>query len=207
MEKFFFMRPVLAYLAESRNMNHLLSIALRVIGVLAVPFSLVLFFMAGKVIFELPPSGILGGILFQLLLVIAIYAVVHVLFMRARDIERLPAGPFNMLPLSALLVRALGETYCAFVSLVSIGGGTYVWFTGKSVNTLLGTRPSLFPMFGEPNFLGGIQFMVAGLMISLAVLVVCYLVAELLMLVRAAVASRLDQPQSQEEPRWFRAGS
>ena len=104
MENYFFMRPALNWLAEPRRINRMLAITLRVLASLIVPFSLVTFFKAGKVIFDLPASGILGGIVFQMFFVLAIYAVVHGLFIRARNIDALPGGEYNMFPLAALLV-------------------------------------------------------------------------------------------------------
>jgi hypothetical protein len=123
MENYFFMRTVLNWLAEPRRFNRMLAITLRVLATLIVPFSLVTFFKAGKVIFDLPASGILGGIVFQVFFVLAIYAVVHGLFIRARNIDALPGGEYNMFPLATILIRAAGEAIAAFISLVAVGGG------------------------------------------------------------------------------------
>src|SRR4030066_309912 len=127
MENYFFMRTVLNWLAEPRRLNRLLAITLRVLAALIVPASLVTFFKAGKVIFALPASGILGGVVFQIFFVLAVYAVVHGLFIRARNIDALPGGNYNMFPLGAVLLRAAGEAMAAVLSPGAGGGGGCVW--------------------------------------------------------------------------------
>lgn len=192
MEKYFFMRTVLNWLATPRHLNRLLAVTLRVLAALIVPFSLVTFFKAGKVIFDLPASGILGGIVFQLFFVLAVYGVVHGLFIRARNIDDLPGADYNMFPLAALLVRALGEAIAVFIGLIAVGGGVYVWFTGKGVGTILNPPPNFLPLFGDTTFMGGIEFMVGGVLSAILVIVVTYLVAEGLQLLNQA-AERMQE--------------
>ena len=210
MERYFFMRALLAWLAEPRNLNRMLAVSLRVLATLIVPFSLVTFFKAGKVIFELPASGILGGIVFQLFFALSIYAVVHGLFIRARNIDALPGDQYNMFPLAAILMRAGGEAIAAFISLVAIGGGVYVWFTGKGVSTILTPPPKFLPLYGDATFMGGIEFMVGGIFSAVLVVVVAYLIAEGLkflndaarrMQVSRSATGDLNEPKQSSEPR------
>ena len=200
MENYFFMRTALNWLAEPRRINRMLAITLRVLASLIVPFSLVTFFKAGKVIFDLPASGILGGIVFQMFFVLAIYAVVHGLFIRARNIDALPGGEYNMFPLAALLVRAAGEAVAAFISLVAVGGGVYVWFTGKGVGTILNPPPNFLPLFGDTTFMGGIEFMVGGVLSAILVVVVSYLAAEGLQLLTEAAGRMQASRRTASEP-------
>jgi len=200
MEKYFFMRTVLNWLAEARQFNRMLAITLRVLAALIVPFSLVTFFKAGKVIFDLPASGILGGIVFQVFFILAIYAVVHGLFIRARNIDALPGGEYNMLPLAAILIRAAGEAIAAFISLVAVGGGIYVWFTGKGVGTILNPPPKFLPLFGDTTFMGGIEFMVGGVMSAILVIVVTYFAAEGLQLISEAAVRLQESRRVVSEP-------
>lgn len=200
MESYFIMRTVLNWLAEPRHLNRLLAITLRVLAALIVPFSLVTFFKAGKVIFDLPASGILGGIVFQMFFVLAIYAVVHGLFIRARNIDALPGGEYNMFPLAALLVRAAGEAIAAFISLVAVGGGIYVWFTGKGVGTILNPPPKFLPLFGDTTFMGGIEFMVGGVLSAILVVVITYLAVEGLQLLTEAAGRMQASRRTTSEP-------
>jgi len=180
MRKFYFMRYLLTWLARADHFNRLIAVAMRTGAALIVPFSLVVIFKSGKVIFELPASEILGGILFEAFFIVSIYSVIHTLFIRAHEIEVLPATEYNMFPLTAILARSVGETSAAFIALVSIGGGLYVWFTAKGIHTILDPMPKILPVFGGTNFMGGIQFMVGGVLSALAILVASYLVAEVL---------------------------
>ena len=200
MENYFFMRTVLNWLSEPRRFNRMLAITLRVLATLIVPFSLVTFFKAGKVIFDLPASGILGGIVFQVFFVLAIYAVVHGLLIRARNIDALPGGEYNMFPLAAILIRAAGEAIAVFVSLVAVGGGIYVWFTGKGVGTILNPPPKFLPLFGDTTFMGGIEFMVGGVMSAILVIVVTYLAAEGLQLISEAAVRLQESRRVVNEP-------
>jgi len=199
MENYYFMRTVLDWLREPRHFNRMMAITLRVVATLAVPLSLVTFFKAGKVIFDLPASGILGGILFQLFFIVAIYCVVHGLFIRARQIDTLSGGDYNMFPLAAIVVRAFGEAFAAFVSLVAVGGGIFIWFTGKAIGTILNPTPYFLPVFGDTTFLGGIQFMAGGVLGGIAAIGLAYLLAEGLSLVEEMAQRNSRASQSNSE--------
>jgi len=151
------------------------------------------FFKAGKVIFDLPTSGILGGILFQLFFIVAIYCVVHGLFIRARQIDTLSGGDYNMFALAAIVVRAAGEVFAGFVGLVAVGGGIFIWFTGKGIGTILNPTPYFLPVFGDTTFLGGIQFIAGGVLSAIAAIGLAYLLAEGLILIEE-LAQRNSQP-------------
>jgi hypothetical protein len=186
MGKHFFMKPVLNWLGRPANFNRVMAITMRTTAVLIVPLCLVTFFKVGKVIFELPASEMLGGIIFEVAYMLAIYCVVHGLYIRAQDIDHLNGEQFNMLPLSAIVVRSVGEVGAAYLAWVSLGGGIYVWFTAKSIRTLLDPLPALLPVFGGTNFIGGIQFMTAGMLSAVVMLGIAYLLAEGLLLVNVA---------------------
>lgn len=207
MKNFYFMQVALSWLAEPRHFNRLFAITLRAVGVLVVPASLVAFFKAGKVIFNLPASGILGGILFQLFFIAAIYGVVHGLFIRARNIDALPGGDYNIFPLAAIVTRSAGEAFAVFVALVTIGGGIFVWFTGRGVNTILTPLPGFLPVFGDTTFMGGIQFMVGGVLSAIFVLGLAYLVAEVLRWAGDAAVRHGDAKRPAEVPYKLRSGT
>jgi len=194
-----YMKTALAWLSEARHFNRMMAITLRVAAVLIVPFSLVTFFKAGKVIFDLPASGILGGIVFQIFFVAAIIAVVQILFIRAREIDALEATRFYMFPLTSVVVRAVGEALTAFIACIAIGGGVFVWFTAKSIAAILNPPPYFLPVFGDTTFLGGIEFMVGGLLSAIALLGLSYLVVQLLVLV-GELASRMEERKEKREP-------
>jgi hypothetical protein len=189
MERYFFMRPWLAMLAGAGFLHRLVALTLRVAAALVILFSLVAFFKVGKVIFELPPSGILGGIFFQVCFILAIYAVVHAAIIRARDIDNLGKEVQTIFPMATLLLKLCGEALSAFVALVALGGGVYVWFTAKSVATVMNPMPVFFPAFGDTTFMGGIEFMVGGVLIAIISLVVFYTLSEIM-----GLLARLAKP-------------
>lgn len=193
-----YMKTALAWLSEAQHFNRMMAITLRVTAVLVVPLSLVTFFKAGKVIFDLPASGILGGIVFQIFFVAAIIAVVQILFIRAREIDALEATRFYMFPLTSLVVRAIGEALTVFIACNAIGGGVFVWFTAKSIATILNPPPYFLPVFGDNTFMGGIEFMAGGLLSAIVLLGFGYLVAQALMLM-AEMANRTEEESEKRD--------
>lgn len=201
MEKYLFMRPLLALLSQDRFLCRTVAITLKVTAVLLVLFSLTMFFNAGKRVFDLPTNGILGGILFEVFFVLAVYAAVHALFIRAEQIDETPGGQYIVLRLAPMLLRGLGEAYAAFVGLVAVGGGIFVWFTNRRVSDVLSpvVRP-LFPSVStDTSFAGGIGFMLSGLAASVAVLLVSYLLAEALLMMARSVKAVEPSRTSMEE--------
>ena len=195
-EKYLFMRPLLGLLAQGRFFRRVVAMAIRAGAALVVLFSLTTFFQAGKLTFELPAQSIPGAVLFEVLFVLAVYAVVHVMLIRARDVDQLSVDDFYAIPLGAILVRMLGEIYAVFVGLVSIGAGLFVWFTNQGVGKVLNplVRALFATMRDNPSFMGGIEFMVSGMLAGLGVLIAAYAVSEILALL-ARLAAREAQPQ------------
>lgn len=105
-----------------------------------------------------------------------------------------------MFALAAVLVRAAGEVIAAFISLVAVGGGIYVWFTGKGVVTILNPPPNILPLFGDTTFMGGIEFMVGGVLSAILVVGVAYLAAEGLHLLSEAAGRMKDSRRAVSEP-------
>lgn len=201
MENYLFVRRLLAWLAVPLNFNRMVAVSLRVFATLLVPLSLVTFFKAGKALFDLPAEAILGGILFQMFYVVAIYTVVHTLFIRARDMDALTPDEHHIFSLASLLAKAGGEAMAAYVAVVATGGGIYVWFTGKGIATVLNPPPRFLPVFGDTSFMGGIEFMAGGLFSAVAIVIAGYLISAVLMLLftaasRAGVATTARQDDS-----------
>ena len=186
MEKYrsFFMQAVLERLAQPAFFSRVVSIALRAMAALIALFSLTIFFKVGKLTFEMTPNRVLGGVFFEAFYVVAVYAAVHIFFLRAREIEEIKSGEFYALAILVSLLKMVGEAYCAFVSLIAIGGGLFVWFTNQGLGNVLGSLVrALFPGIGDdPNFMEGIEFMASGVFIGLAALVFAYAASQALTL-------------------------
>lgn len=197
------MRPVLALLEQEQFLRRAVATTLKVGAALIILFSLTLFFSAGRLLFDLPPSGILGAVLFEVFFVLAVYAAVHVLLIRARHIEQLAAGDYVALRMAPLVLRALAEAYAGFVSLVAVGTGLFVWFTNLSVaKVLYPVVRALFPSVREDaSFMGGIEFMLSGIFIAIGVLLIAYVVAEAISLLTRSTrpAEQIARTPSAEE--------
>lgn len=187
--RYLFAVPLLERLGQPSFFARLVALILRVTGTLIALLSLTIFFKVGKLTFELPTNRVLGGILFEVLLVLAVYATVHVFMIRARDIETLKAGDTYAISIFALLLKLAGEAYCAFVVFMAVGGGLFVWFTNQELGVVIGpVVRALFPgASGDSSFMGGIQLMAAGVLIGIGALVLAYAASQALsLLVRPA---------------------
>lgn len=187
--RYFFMAPLIEKFGQPEFFCRIMAMALRVTAALIVLLSLTIIFKVGKVTFELPHDRVLGGILFEVCFVLAVYCAVHAFVLRARDIELIKGGDSYSISVLVTLLKLLGEAYCAFVGLMSIGGGLFVWFTNRSLGNVLGPLVrALFPVVGEDStFMSGIEFMASGLLISLGALVVAYAASQALgLLIRPA---------------------
>jgi len=211
MNRLFFMRPLLANLARGEFFVKALALVLRVLAALLVLLSLITFFQAGRLLFKLPVQAILGGVFFEVFLVLAVYAAVHVLLIRARDIDSLGDAAHAALRAAPLLARLGGELYASFVGLLAIGGGIFVWFTGISQNRILSpVLQSLFPTVRDnPSFMSGIEFMLGGILVSIAVLVLAYLLADAIEVwsQRSTAPAASESPSRASEPYKTRFGS
>ena len=180
--RYFFMAPLLERLAQPLFFYRTVAITLRVTAALIALLSLTIFFKVGKITFELPTNRVLGGFLFEAFFALAVYATVHIFAIRARDIETLKPADTYAISVLILLLRLGGEAYCAFVTLMAIGGGLFVWFTNQGLGDVLGLLlRALFPGLGDDSsFMGGIELLASGVLIGIGVLVVAYAAAQAL---------------------------
>jgi hypothetical protein len=206
-QRYFFMGPLLERFAQPAFFCRLVAITLRVMAALIALLSLTIFFKVGKLTFELSPNRVLGGILFEVFFVLAVYAAVHAFLIRARDIETLKSEESYAIAVVVLLLKLTGEAYCAFVSLMAVGGGLFVWFTNQGLGNVLGTLVRvLFPGIGDdPSFVGGIEFMASGVLIGLGVLVFAYAASQALSLLIRATRNGSQQSPSAELNQTYRS--
>ena len=194
--RYFFMTALLNRLGQPEFFCRVFAVTLRVAAALIVLLSLAIVFKVGKITFELDHNRVLGGILFEVFFVLGVYATVHTILIRARDIEMVSGIESYSISVLTLVLRLLGEAYCVFVGLLSIGGGLFVWFTNQSLGNVLGPLVrALFPTVGDDSFMGGIEFMASGVLIGLGALVLSYAAAQALgLLVRPARNGSYQSP-------------
>ncbi len=179
MEKYLFMKPVLQSISEGNFFRKAVAIALRVLAIAIAFASLVGWIVKWKFVFSLPVAGIIGGIIFQLLMVVVVYMVVHVMLIRANNIERLPESEYTVIPIVALCLKLFGEMYASFLVVTGVAGGLYIWMTGRNAGSdLLGIIAPLTPAFGDLTFLGGVKFILSGATMAFIALLISYFLSE-----------------------------
>jgi hypothetical protein len=185
MSKALFMKPVLEKLEQGSFFRSKFALLVRVLAVLlALGMLLVMINLWRGGLSDAPGSTIFAGIVFQLFLVAGTYMAVHVMFIKAREIDALREGPYVVLPIAALFLKMLGEIYATLAVAVALGGGFAMWITGAAPRSLFLHDVELFlpssPLLrGIDNaFLGGLAFMVTGTVAALLWLAIFYFLSE-----------------------------
>ena len=183
MGKYFFMKPVLQLISVGHFFRKAFAVFLQILAVIIAVAGLVSWIGLWKSVAGQDALLILGIIIFQLFFVIAVYMVVHTMFIRAGDISALPDADYTVIPIVSISLKLCGEIYACFSIVVAIAGGILIWFIGG--NAFYFIRKSAFFMLGPgfggygSDFLGGLMFMVGGWLIAFLVLVVFYFLAEI----------------------------
>ena len=179
MEKYFFMEAVLQKISQGQFFRKAFAVALQILAVLIAIAALVAWITVWKSISEFSAEAIVGIIIFQLLFVIAVYMVVHILLIRAGNINALPDSEYTVIPIVSITLKLFGEIYASFVTVISVAGGILTWFIGSSAFYMIKKSAPLVPSYGSgEGFVGGLVFMVGGLFSAFVGLVLFYFLAE-----------------------------
>lgn len=126
--------------------------------------------------------GVLGIILFQFFFIFAIYAVVHILILRAWDVYLLPDAEFTVIPIVSMLIKLFGELFAVILTIFSIAAGILIWMVGSGglryIQRNLGMGDFLHPLFGGGSFLYGVGVILGGILYAFVVLILTYFIAE-----------------------------
>jgi hypothetical protein len=180
MEKYFFMRPILQMFSQGNFFRKAFAFALRVLAVIIVFAGLTGFVYTWNSISKLPPPEILGGIIFQILFAIAMYMVVHLLLIRAKQIVELPDAQYNVITIFTICTKLIGEIYASFSTATAVGGGIFIWFANNSARETLKKVTPFVLRTGDASFMGGLQYMLTGVFFAFLILSTSYLISELL---------------------------
>ena len=178
MGTFLFMEPVLRVISQGKLLSKVFAIVLQILAIVAALAGLAGWIAAWGVVFYLPVVAVIGGIIFQLFFLAAIYMVVHTLLIRAKEIADLPEAEYTAIPILAVFFRLVGEVFAAFVVPITVGGGILMWFAGFYATRILRDVTPFLPNLGGAGFVGGITLMVFGVLISFLVLLYCYWLSE-----------------------------
>jgi hypothetical protein len=131
--------------------------------------------------------AVVGGIIFQIILIITISMVTHVVWLRAAAVSELPSSDFTVIPIASMLLKLTGEIYVSLFVPLSIAGGIGLWFGGGNFMYYVVRYIDFLPQFplsfmggGGGTFLGGLFFMIGGIVMAFLSLVFFYLLAEIL---------------------------
>jgi hypothetical protein len=178
MPRFFFF-PVLDALNNGKVIRTSVSIALRVLAVLAVLSGAYLLIEILKVSFQLPTEGTVGGLLFAVLFAASVLAVGQIFWYRAHSVEEIGESPFTVIPIVSILFRLLGELYATLGLMVGLGGCLFIWLAKANPLGLVRGMAGLLPSFsGEATFLGGLMFLGYLGFAAFLALIVFYALAE-----------------------------
>ena len=179
MEKYFFMETVLEKISQGQFFRKAFAVALQILAVAIATVALVAWITVWKSISGYSAEAIFGIIIFQLLFVIAVYMVVHILLIRAGNINALPDSEYTVIPIVSITLKLFGEIYASFVTVISVAGGILTWFIGSSALYMIKSSAPLVPSYGNgEGFWGGLVFMAGGLFSAFVGLVLFYFLAE-----------------------------
>ena len=185
MKKYFFMKPVLQLISVGHFFRKAFAVFLQILAVVMAIAGLVSLVGLWKSIVGQDASLILGIIIFQIFFVVAVYMVVHTIFIRAGDISALPDSDYTVIPIVSIALKLCGEIYACFWIVVAIAGGILIWFIGGNAFYFIRKSSPFTPGFAGYNsgFLGGLLFIVGGWLVSFIVLVVFYFFAEMVVVI------------------------
>ena len=180
MEKYFFMGAVLEIISQGQFFRKAYAVTLQILAALIAIAALVSWITVWKSISAFSAEAIVGIIIFQLLFVIAVYMVIHIILIRAGNINALPDSDYIVIPIVSITLKLIGEIYASFITVISVAGGILSWFIGSGAFYMV-KRPSLLiPSYGSgEGFWGGLVFMAGGLFSAIVGLVIFYFLAEL----------------------------
>ncbi len=179
MDKVFFMKPFIENFSKKNVFTKTFALILRILAVISIVAAFVIWVLLWKVVFDIPSTGIAGGVIFQIFFLVGIYMAAHAAFLRASNIAKLKTGDYTVVPVVSVFLKLLGEIYASLTAAIALGGGILIWFAGGYGLQLLEEVPQFIPQYGGgTTFLGGLIFLIGGLTFAFFTLIAFYFAAE-----------------------------
>lgn len=199
-KQYLFIKPALELLSQGRVLKRIYSVILKVLAVLSGIGGLVAWIYGWKTIFASDDVGvILGGIIVEVLLVVLVYALIHILVIRAGNIHDLPEAGYEIIPMISLSLKLAGELFACVIAFLGIGGGIFYWLAGGSLANFF-QNPYLFriPEIGRLGsvFANGLATIVLGILEAFGILVLFYFLAEITIIMVDMASSMKNKEQS-----------
>jgi hypothetical protein len=178
--RYLFMGAVIERIAQGVIFKRVFTALLLLVAGGVVVSGLVAFAEGWKLVSDLRGFQVLGGIAFELLLLVAIYMMAHTLIIRARHVRDLPEGEFVVVPIASILIRLTGEILAIMGIVMSVAFGVLMMF-GADLRRFASDLPFLPPGVTSyaASFVSGLVSIAWGLTYSFTVLLIAYLLAEL----------------------------
>ncbi|HDQ04761.1 MAG TPA: hypothetical protein ENN23_09425 [Deltaproteobacteria bacterium] len=179
MGKFLFMKPVIEYISRGDFFKKAFALFLRVLAAVIALAGVVAWVKVWKSLSGADVATVLGIIIFQFLVIVALYMVVHVFFIRAKDVAELPDGDYPVISIASVFFKLFGEAYAAFSAVISLAGGILICFIGRKAFGIIKQVTIFKHGFGAgTDFLGGLVFIIGGIMTAFFALAIFYFLSE-----------------------------
>jgi hypothetical protein len=185
-ERALFVPAFLAALDRGAVLKKVTALALQASAALVALWGVVVWVKTWEGTRYLEGAEVLGLVLFQLVVLVMIYALVHVLWLRASTVARLPAQDWVAVEVGAACLRVAGELYAVAGAFTGTALALLVLVSGQRGpgGVLLEVLRELFPAApaGVQNQVAAAVGVLASFgLASVAALLGAYLVAELLL--------------------------
>ncbi len=185
MEKYLFVKQLSGLIEKEDFVKRVFSVYLKSIAIFTILAGLVGFVVSWKDVLKLSTTGLIGGIIFQTLFIIAVYSVVHSLLLGAENIKENKEADPIFTHTGCEILKSFSLAYGLFASIMAIGGGIFIWFAGAGVrntNSLFRVLNHYYPftnLQGEV-FIQGLSFMIRGIAYAFLISLGLYILSEVL---------------------------
>lgn len=178
MDRYLFVPRVLTLIANGTTFRVGVALVLRIAAAGIALLALVSWIGLWALARYFEAAAILGLVLFQALFVVAAYAIVHTILIRATDIKHQPEGEFVILPIVATCCRLLGECLAWFFCAMGVGGAALILLAGPYAQMAMGQMPFSSVMSSGVGAVGAAFYLAFGIVAAFAAMLFFYLVAE-----------------------------
>lgn len=205
MNNFFFF-PVLRALNDGRVIRRCMSFLLYALAVLTLLGGLFSVYEILKTYFAagVPTEFRFAAIIAVIIFAATFLACAQVFWFRAGSIRDIPEGPFTVIPLMSVLLRAVGEVIACLLTAVGVVGCLTVWLTKAGIGLPISIPGVRVPSGAEAvdnSFITGLLILIYAVLAAIAYLLFFVFLAEaMLVTVDIAIHVRMLVRQNPAPP-------
>jgi hypothetical protein len=178
MQRYLFVPRVLGMVENGDTFRVGVSLVLRVAAAGIGLVALISWIGLWALVRFLEPAAILGLVVFQALFIVATYAILHTIVIRAADIRSRNEGEFVILPIVAACCRLTGECLAWFFCGLGVGGALLILLAGPAAQMATSQIPFSSIMSPGAGAIGAAVYLVVAIVAAFASLLFFYLIAE-----------------------------